>query len=121
MMQVMQTGVAMLRHLDRQLAWLSPGCATPARGAAAAPAAPVVDANTSASTERKAVRRGINCGICKGPVPAPRYRYCGDDCKAEGLRRREVKNSREYRKRKNEEKRKRNEATIARIKRRGAS
>jgi hypothetical protein len=86
MMQVMQTGVAMLHHLDRQLARLSPGGASPARGATA-PAAPhaheirpgtsiapkgdVVDTNTNASAVRKAMHRGINCTVCKGSVLAP--------------------------------------------------
>jgi hypothetical protein len=136
MMQVMQTGVAMLHHLDRQLAWLSPGGASPARGATA-PAAPhaheirpgtsiapkgdVVDTNTNASAVRKAMHRGINCTVCKGSVPAPRYRYCSDDCEANGLRKRRAKNSREYRKRKKKEKQEQHEATLARIKHRSAS
>jgi hypothetical protein len=69
----------------------------------------------------KPSRRGIQCAICEGPVDSPRYRYCSDDCAAEGDRRREAENSRAYRKRKREEAQKGIEAKITRITRRDAS
>jgi hypothetical protein len=52
MIQVVQTGVAILHHLDRQLAWLSPGGASLARGATA-PAAPTCSCRPGTSIAPK--------------------------------------------------------------------